>query len=442
MHDSLSEEKNRIRAPSQATTLWILLLLALALRLVVVALTNGAGFDIVSYGIQAQSVLAHHNIYTFTDRYPYPPVWVWIVGLLKWVANTTGLSFGRLARFPGIVGDVGIVALLQRCKGNRAALFYAMNPVSILITAGHGQFDGLVMALVVAAWALWDTQQQRHHNAWAALALGGAIALKGYPVLLLPALLMGAGSYKRRAVLIALAFAPLLLAMLVYSAFFGFEPAMLTHVLGYQSPAILGWGLYIDKLFPQLALLLGWPARVAVLLLPVLLALWKPRWPLAFHWLATFLGFYVLAPGISPQYLLWVLPLLALVDLKRGLFYTAFATPTLIFVYLADFPSAVPGGLNLSATAPFYIWLLCYWIVNLAWWLVCLRLLYQILRKEEMLLNLNDNYQGSSILQDKPVLPMLFEGIKERVSDRHGSSHNSIPESASQQETDEKQAES
>ncbi|HLW01177.1 MAG TPA: glycosyltransferase 87 family protein [Ktedonobacterales bacterium] len=440
-----------LRAFRPATSLWMLMLLALALRVVVVALTSGAGYDIMSYAIQAQSVLTHHNIYAFTDRYPYPPVWVWLVALAQWVANSTGLSFDGLVRFPGMVGDVGIVALLYRRKGNLAALFYAANPVAILITAGHGQFDGLVMALVVAAWALWENE--RRHMAWAALALGGAIALKGYPVLLLPGLLIGAESHQRRALLIGLAFTPLLVSMLVYSAFFGLEPAMITHVLGYQSPAIFGWGLYLNKPFPQLALLLGGPARVAVLLFPVLLALRKPHWPLASHWLATFLGFYVLAPGLSPQYLLWVLPLLAAVDLNKGLLYTAFATLALMVAYLKNFPSAVPGGPELAAAIPADVLYVGQRVVNLIWLLACLWLLWSMFlrtphktwRAEQPLLaappRLSANRlaarDGGAASGDADLAV-----FKETAPDRRESSDSSRPESANQPETDENRAES
>ena len=255
-----------MRAPRPGA-LWILVLLALALRLVVVALTSGDDFDLMSYALQAQSVLTHHNVYTFTGRYPYPPVWIWLVALAQWMAQTTGFSFETLVRLPGIVGDICIVALLQRFKGTKAALFYAVNPVSLLITAGHGQFDGLVMALVVAAWALWGARQ-RYGTAWAALALGGAIALKGYPVLLLPALLVGAVSNKQRGLLVGLALAPLCVCVVVYCAFFGLETTMVSHVLGsHESPPLFGWAFYINNLPTQ-----GWPGP-AIFLLSLLLLL-------------------------------------------------------------------------------------------------------------------------------------------------------------------------
>jgi hypothetical protein len=429
-----------------ASALFILALLALALRLVVVALTNGANFDIESYMIQAQSVLTHHNIYTFTVRYPYPPVWVWVVGLLQWLANTAAISFDRLVRLPGIIGDVCMVALLQRARGNKAALFYAVNPVSLVITAGHGQFDGLVMAFVVATWALWDDPQRRK-AAWAALALGGAIALKGYPVLLLPGLLIGAASNKQRVLLVSLACVPLLASILVYSAVFGFEGAMISHVLGYQSPPMFGWSLYVNSLLPHLwpadalqallllALVLSVVARVAVLFLPVTLAIRKPTWPLAIQWLTTLLGFYMLAPGLSPQYLLWVLPLLALVDLKKGLFYTFFSTLALVFVYLQGFPEAIPWGPALSAAAPAYIWTLGYWVTNLAWWLACLWLLSTLLCKGTSLSD-GSSQKGEKTAKALPAPHLSLVGLTDQEPYKHEMSDRSRPESASQSKTD------
>lgn len=51
--------------------------LALCLRLMFLPLTAGLDFDIASYHIQAQSIVNHQNIYVVTNRYPYPPVWIW-----------------------------------------------------------------------------------------------------------------------------------------------------------------------------------------------------------------------------------------------------------------------------------------------------------------------------------------------------------------------------
>lgn len=365
--------------------------LALGLRLAVMLVTSGAVYDLTSYHLQARSVFEHRNVYLFTDRYPYPPVWVWLVSLAQWAANVTGLSFAWFVKAPGIVGDCLIVALLWRRAGGRAALFYACNPVSLLITAGHGQFDGLVMALVVAAWVM-ATGKQRRACYWAALALGGAIALKGYPLLFLPPLILSANSLRQRLGVIGLAALPLVVALVIYGSLFGWAPAMFSRVFGYSSYPYFGWALYVDVLlkhflpagsFNAFIVLLSILGRVALLLFAGWI-IWRGRsWPLERVWLALVLAVYVLAPGIAAQYFLWALPLLAIVDRKRGTIYTLLSLLALVLFYLTQEPGAVPWGTALARVTPQSLWLSGYVLLNLPWWLMCLWLLRAVIRDAE-----------------------------------------------------------
>jgi hypothetical protein len=368
-----------------------LVVLALGLRLAVMLVTNGAAYDLTSYHIQAQSVFDHRNIYLFTNRYPYPPVWVWLVSLAQWAANVTGLSFAWFVKAPGIAGDCLIVALLWQRAGRWAALFYACNPVSLLITAGHGQFDGLVLAFVVAAWVI-ATGEQRYAYYWAALTLGGAIALKGYPVLFLPPLFLAATSLRQRAIITGLASLPLLIALVVYGSLFGWTQEMFSHVLGYSSYPYFGWALYVDVLLKQFLPMASFTATVSLLSLVTRAALlvvigwlvWRGRrWPLERLWLALTLAVYALAPGIAVQYFLWALPLLALVDRKRGMIYTLLSFLAMVLFYLTQEPGALPLGTTLAHTVPQSLWLSGYVLMNLPWWLICLWLLRTVIRDVE-----------------------------------------------------------
>ncbi len=362
-------------------------LLALGLRLVVMLLTSGAAYDIASYHLQAESVLLHRNVYLFTDRYPYPPVWVWVVALVQWLATATALPFVFLVKVPALIGDGLIVLVLLRYKSLEAARFYALNPVSILITAGHGQFDGLVLGLVVLAWVLLRSEEQAHFS-WAALALGGAIALKGYPVLFLPALLVHIGTHRQRLAAIGLALLPLALAFLVYGALFGFVGQMLSNILLYSSSPYFGWSFLVAFVLKIVApasvtpvlMPLGGVARAALIGFACYLPWRHPAWSVERLWLVTLLAFYALAPGISVQYLLWAVPLFALVDLKMGWWYTAFATLVAVFYYLTLFPAVLPWGERLAALAPMYVWLVCYVVANVGWWVLCLRMFGRALR--------------------------------------------------------------
>jgi Glycosyltransferase family 87 len=358
---------------SHTRALWMCLALAFLLRLVVMVTTSGAGFDIDSYHIQAQSVFLHRNIYAFTDRYPYPPVWVWIVALAQGLANSSSVPFVWLVRLPATLGDCVIVALLQRYQGNKAALFYAVNPVSILITAGHGQFDGLVMAFVVVCWALWKKQRFN----WAALALGVAVSLKVYPVLLLPALCFSIKSRRKQLLAAGLAFLPLVVSMLIYTTIFGLDSGMISQVASYGGTWEFGWPTYAHQLIPLIGpapvTAVRNIAHVLLLGLPFLVIYLGRGWSLERLWLATFLGFYALSSGVAVQYLLWVVPLFALANtLRWGWFYSGLAAIAMVLFYLGNFPEVLPGGEQIAQFAVYSIWKNSYLLANLFWWLFCI----------------------------------------------------------------------
>jgi hypothetical protein len=367
------------------TTPFGLVALAFGLRLLIIPLTSGLEYDITSYHIQAQSIFNHQNIYLVTNRYPYPPVWIWWTALAQWLSTSAPLPFDWLIKVPALLGDCLIVALLRRYHGVSAALFYAANPVAILVTGGQGQFDGLVIALVVLAWACWRSQHPLKPY-WAALALGGAIALKGYPILLVPALLAKLTSNRQRALAAGLSLAPLLLSICVYSVFFGLAGAMVSRVLIYNSPLNFGWALYVPFLmnlfwpagFPAVMLALAVMARAAILLLACRLPFRRPDWSLAYGWAIILLSLYVLAPGISAQYLLWVLPFLALIDLPWGWRYSLCSALTLWLFYVAVYPGSVPWGAALRSMHTAF-WFPCFVALNLVWWLFCLMLWRRLL---------------------------------------------------------------
>jgi hypothetical protein len=177
-----------------AAGLGVLLGISLLLHAWLIASSPGAFFDIVSYRIQAATVFDHQNVYAVTERYPYPPVWIWIVAGLRGLATLIQVPFDALVRAPATLGDLGIGVVLYGYARDRIgagwraltpSALYLLNPAVLLISAAHGQFDSLVILFVLLAFYL---RGPYHNRRWfsAALALGIAIALKGFPILLLP----------------------------------------------------------------------------------------------------------------------------------------------------------------------------------------------------------------------------------------------------------------
>lgn len=323
------------------------------LHLYVISRTQGALYDVESFSIQAATVFEHSNVYTTTNRYPYPPVWIWIVAAMQWVSWQTHLPFSQVVKLPAMLGDLAIVGLLAQYAIQRLgyvwsalipAALYALNPIVLLISAGHGQFDSLVLCFVLLAITVRGVKQDEHVG-WAAAALGVAIALKGYPILVLPYFVLTAPTSKR-ILTIGMAFVPLALGLLLYSALFGYSSIMVANILAYRSPPDYGWG-YVLAATPSLAPALQYGAGV---FLPVLLifAAFVPcvfsRGCPAAAIALLFALFYALTYSMGSQYLIWILPFLCLALPGWVPMYTIAALLGGIGYYAQYSPSAVPSG--------------------------------------------------------------------------------------------------
>ncbi|MGE5333757.1 MAG: glycosyltransferase 87 family protein [Nitrososphaerota archaeon] len=297
------------------------LIFSALLHLQAVSSSTGAWSDIHAYGIQARTVFQHVNVYTATDRYPYPPVWVWIIALASWLSAHLGIPFDQMAKEPAIIGDYATSVLLLLFAWRRfgwcwftlipMALF-ALNPVVILISAGHGQFDSLVIGFVLLALYLRGERQQQR-IVWAALALGVGIALKGYPVLALPYFVISAPRGSRLLTLAA-AFVPLAASTILYCALFGISSHMLSNILLYQSTPDFGWGFLLARYTPDafIAGLLSLASKVLIVLFGVVAPALLLRGRPIVAMIMLFSAFYALTYTMSVQYILWIVPFLCL----------------------------------------------------------------------------------------------------------------------------------
>ena len=138
-------------------------LLILVLRIAIAAQFRG-NFDSDSYLIVADAVLSGQNVYAVTDRYNYSPFWAYVVAAL-WSVSAPNLGlFVLLAGLLQVAVDVATAGLLLRLardrlhfapeEARRAALLFFSNPVSVLISCAHGQFDGLsILFFLAAVWS-------------------------------------------------------------------------------------------------------------------------------------------------------------------------------------------------------------------------------------------------------------------------------------------------
>ncbi len=208
--------------PASLNQLKSLLIPAIVLRLLFSALFFHP--DIKSQNFHAQYLSRGIiNIYDFidknksslpyTDTFNYPPLtyyflgsWNFIAGrilgpdLSHWLndwgpggySNPGMFEFMLLLKFPYLLFDLAIGLLLMQVSRRFLAL-WLFNPLSLYAIYMIGQFDIIPAALTVAALLL--TRQNKLTTAVILLGLGAA--LKTYPLLLVPFVLIRASGYKQ-----------------------------------------------------------------------------------------------------------------------------------------------------------------------------------------------------------------------------------------------------
>jgi hypothetical protein len=338
-------------------------LLALALRVVLVLATDRVAADVERYQRVGRHLLdVSWNPYETARLYPYPPPWAVVEASAEWLARRGVGSFPVNVKLPVVAADVLLVALLAAAaRGGRASplapWLYAVHPVSLLVGSAHGQFDALALLFLLLAV---EARAGGRRDA-SALALSAAIATKSFPVLALPFLAWGRGEGGRLAARYAfLALAPgalLLLPFVLADA-----GAVRRELFAYGGIADFGWAGVLrgaewlaTGALPRSEARL-WPVASA-LSKGLFLAAWaalvlawragRRRLPAERAVLATLLAFAALYGLQSAQYPLWVVPLGLLRPGRHALLHAAAAAAGLVGFYLFLAPGAlVPGPLE------------------------------------------------------------------------------------------------
>jgi hypothetical protein len=323
---------------------WPVLAVAAVLRLLAVFTCDRVVADVLRYHrVGAHLLDISWNPYVAPRLYPYPPVWMFVEGASEWLARHLGLPFAVLVKLPGVAADVLIVLFLARWGTARAAWLYALSPVALLITGAHGQFDALPLLCLLLAI---HEHSQGHHDR-SALALAAGIALKSFPVLLLPLFCMRLPDAAARVRYTALAALPVV-ALLVPFALADFD-ALRRELVGYGGIADFGWigvlrgGIWLATGVLHRSLADQWPIAVPASKLVflvgyagLLVSLWRRRAQLDLPRaaLVILLAFSALYGAISAQYLLWVVPLGCLLSPRETVWHGAAAAVGLVGFYL------------------------------------------------------------------------------------------------------------
>lgn len=295
-------------------------------------------------------------------------------GLLQ-AARSLGWGFDLLFKLPLILADAiaaGLIFGYLRWTGASltSAVFWgaawALNPVSILISAFHGSSHALVPVLVAGAFVAARVATTAHDRTLlltlSGLLLGLAVAIRAFPILMVPAfLVLATRTLRERATFCVLALLPVGLAAL--PSVLLVPESVFWHALRYNGEAAFGWVSVMRAILYlrpegysvyQFDYGLIAESNRLFLLAYILFTLILPffhRESLGKALALTPLLFYVLYGGVAVQWLCWVIPLGILLRDPRTLPYSALAATGLVCYYVVYHPAILFGRFGLSGGA-------------------------------------------------------------------------------------------
>jgi uncharacterized membrane protein len=332
-------------------------LIALLLKLIIAFNTFGSTDAVVFYTFaKALSREGLEFTYRHSILFNHPPLTAHYLQLIFYldqqpIFQSNGLTFPVLLRLPSILADFVVVLTLleipEKCPEIRipawSLALFALSPVSLMVSGFHGNTDPvMVMFLVLAAFMCL-----RNKPALAGLFLALSCQIKVIPLLFVPIFLLfyHERGYRAR-FLLPFAFGLLLSWS---EALVRFPALFVRNVLSYGG----FWGIWGIGYWLRLTGLPGFNVvnffhlplleRVVittlklVIIAAVLIIAWRRRKlsskgfldSLAYAWLI----FFVLAPSVSAQYLVWLAPFMLVLSPSFYGWLTAASSIFLFFFY-------------------------------------------------------------------------------------------------------------
>src|ERR1700730_4641733 len=367
--------------PATRPAFWImaLALVATVLKLAIALNTFGTN-DVAAFYILSRSLADHGLEWTYQTfpAFNHPPLTANYLQLIGYLSHqeffrSCGLTFPFLLRLPGIVADFVVVLVLMRLSRTDERLripswalaLFAISPVSVMVSGFHGNTDPVVvMFLVLAAYMCL-----RERPVLSGIFFALSCQVKVIPLLLLPIIFffwLARGAALRFTIPFVLLSVTMCIEPLIK-----FPTLLLKNVLAYGS--FWGeWGItYWLRLthwsqfnvtgafnLPPAAAATALLLKLSIVAAVFVIAWRRRRLPgravidsMAYAWII----FFVLAPGVAVQYMVWLAPFILI--LSPSLYAWLVVTSSIfLFSFYNTIADGFPSYLAISTNKLVDLW--------------------------------------------------------------------------------------
>lgn len=344
---------------------WALVATLVAVRVLVAVESTGTN-DILFWNTFAGQIAAHGIswVYSNVHIFNHPPLMGYWARAALALSKGTSIGFPIVFKIPFVLADIGSGLVLWRVwtlrsgptQGNLALAAYTFGLTSILISAYHGNTDGLCAFLCLLA--VYFAERGRHFSM--GLALGAALNVKVIPMLLLPALVLRRRSWAQA----SRAAGGLAIWALPFMSFIGIAPHFFHNIFAYVPgpenyglPFVFGQLSTLNHVGPAIAKVAAWYTEHSrtILIGSILLVViwgWLCRVDLYRISSAVFGLFLFLTPGFGTQYMIYLAPPLFAVSLWQGFCYSTIAGIFLALDYIHFWNGKLPAETIFTGPSP------------------------------------------------------------------------------------------
>lgn len=337
----------------------------------------------------ALTFLQGQNPYLVYDYYVYPPPAIFLTSFSLYLTGFLPIPFHMLLKlWPNLADFLSAILIYKYLIKTKATpltasfwtSLFILNPISIITSSSHGQFDPIFTFLVLIAVILINSQQTIRQNI-SFLLLGLAITIKPFPILLTPFFIFSGKSSKKNIIKkLILVISPLALTL---TPFLLQNPLQaMSRIATYSGSFDMGLSAILRGIWFQINASLDIPkvgdllsinkwALLSIYLAAVLV--FANCKNLARSIVLTFLIFITFNFGVSVQYLVWLIPFAAVLQDKMVVLYIFLGSLAQLGFYLFLAQNILLG--NLSTDAPlqvkniylYFFGNLFFWIFSIVW---------------------------------------------------------------------------
>lgn len=324
------------------------------------AMSIGSGFDFESYCIVGELVTDWKNVYAETTRYNYGPIFFMIQGLSYAVSHIFSWDVVQTYRviLVGIftMADFGIAMWLANRYSLKVSLIFFLNPMSIIITGFHNQFDNMAILLALLSCMYYNEEEEITKKDWMfVLMLALSLTMK-HIIFILPFwLLVKKGLSLRKR----------LLYVFVPPMIFGcsFIPFVIGNIDAFYGVARNVFLYKSNPISPLLGELLGLPIELyfsLYIMMMVIMAFVVRKQSYEYILLLYFISMFTFSSAMAPQY--YIIPVVALCVLDKGIIRNIYFIFVGGLLMISEFGSSVLSGWALGEKVLYHIANVAVWV--------------------------------------------------------------------------------